>query len=167
MELISATIHAPAPTEVREPSGTQTPQREESRTIPAAPATDRYVPEEKHTPCGLYWMGKDEDGSPKIFFDNPAPKAADPLPEDENSPPPEGPEKPASGKGEEKCTCDTSKVDREIQQLKKRREQLESQLRTETDEVRARDLKRQLAQLDRELAQKNNDTYRRQHAQFS
>ena len=112
-------------------------------------------------------MGKDEDGSPKIFFDDPEPREAAPLPEGENSPAPEGPEKPASGRGEEKCTCDTGKVDREIEQLKKRREQLEGQLRTETDETRARELERQLAQVDRELSQKDNDTYRRLHAQFS
>ena len=122
MEPISGMIHTPASPEVQEPSGVQTPRqeeprREEPRTAPAAPATDRYLPEEKHTPCGLYWVGKDGDGSPRIFFDDPAPKAPEALPEEENAPP-ERPEKPASGKGEEKCTCDTGKVDREIRQLK-------------------------------------------------
>lgn len=168
MEPISGMIHSSAaPANVREASGVQAPRQEEPKTAHAVPVTDRYVPEEEHTPCGLYWMGKDEDGSPRIFFDDPAPKAADSLPEDKKSPLPEGAEKPASGKGEEKCTCDTSKVDREIEQLKKRREQLESRLRTETDETRARELERQLAQVDRELSQKDNDAYRRQHSRFS
>ncbi len=165
MEPISGTIHAPAAAGVREPSAPQAPRREEPRTAAAVPARDQYVPEEEHTPCGRYWMGRDEDGSPKIFFDDPAPKAAEAPPEDEKAPPPEKPEAP--GGGEEKCTCDTGRVDREIEQLKKRREQLESRLRTETDETRARELERQLAQVDRELAQKDNDTYRRQHADFS
>ena len=168
MEPISGMIHSPAAApSLRETSGVQSPRQEEARTAPAAPVTDEYIPEEARTPCGLYWMGKDEDGSPKIFFDDPEPREAAPLPEGENSPAPEGPEKPASGRGEEKCTCDTGKVDREIEKLKKRREQLEGQLRTETDETRARDLERQLAQVDRELSQKDNDTYRRLHAQFS
>lgn len=171
MEPISGMIHTPASPEVQEPSGVQTPRqeeprREEPRTAPAAPATDRYVPEEKHTPCGLYWVGKDGDGSPRIFFDDPAPKTPEALPEEENAPP-ERPEKPASGEGAEKCTCDTGKVDREIQQLKKRREQLEGRLRTETDAAQIQALERQLAQVDRELAQKDNDAYRRQHAEFS
>ena len=168
MEPISGMIHSPAaPAGVRETSGVQAPRREDPRTSAPAPATDQYVPEEAHTPCGLYWVGKDEDGSPRIFFDDPEPKAADAPPEDEKSPPPEGPENPASGRGEEKCPCDTGKVDREIEQLKKRREQLESRLRTETDETRIRELERQLAQVDRELSQKDNDAYRRGHSQFS
>lgn len=168
MEPVSNIIHSPAsPAGVHELSGAQAPRQEEPRTAAAVPVTDQYIPEEKHTPCGLYWMGRDEDGSPKIFFDDPAPKAAEPLPGDKSSPLRERPEKPASGRGEEKCTCDTGKVDREIEQLKKRREQLESRLRTETDETRARDLERQLDQVDRELAQKDNDTYRRRHAEFS
>nr|WP_326126305.1 hypothetical protein [uncultured Oscillibacter sp.] len=167
MEPISGTIHSPAPAGVREPSAVQAPRQEEPRTAPAAPARDQYVPEEAHTPCGLYWMGRDEDGSPKIFFDDPAPKAAEDLPEDAESRPPEVPEAPAPGRDAEKCTCDTGRVDRDIRRLKERREQLEGRLRTETDETRARELERQLAQVDRELAQKDNDTYRRQHADFS
>ena len=168
MEPISGMIHSPAaPAGVRETSIVQPPQQEAPRTAAPVPATDQYVPEEAHTPCGLYWVGKDEDGSPRIFFDDPEPKTADTPPEDEKSTPPGGPEKPASGRGEEKCTCDTSKVDREIEQLKKRREQLESRLRTETDEARVRELERQLAPVDRELSQKDNDAYRRGHSQFS
>ena len=166
MEPISAMTHGPAASAgVREPAAAQASPQKETRPA-AVPARDEYTPEEARTPCGLYWMGRDEDGSPRIFFDDPAPKAA-PLPEDKSAPAPEGPEQPASGRGEEKCTCDTGKVDREIRQLKKRREQLESRLRTETDETRARELERQLAQVDRELAQKDNDTYRRQRADFS
>ncbi len=168
MEPVSGMIRSPAaPAGVREASGVPAPRREEPRTAAAAPVTDQYIPEEAHTPCGRYWMGRDEDGGPKIFFDDPAPKAAEALPEDEKSPPPEGPGKPASGSGEEKCTCDTGRVDREIERLKKRRELLESRLRTETDETRVRELERQLAQVDRELSQKDNDAYRRQHADFS
>ena len=40
------------------------------------PVMDEYVPEEPQEPSGRYWMGKDEDGQPKIYFDDPE-RAAD------------------------------------------------------------------------------------------
>ena len=47
--------------------------------------------------------------------------------------------------------------------LRRTLEDLERRRSPETDEAKARDLERQLAQVDRELMQKDNDTYRRQH----
>ena len=41
----------------------------QSRSIKAG--KDEYIPEEKSEPFGRYWMGKDEDGQPKVFFDDP------------------------------------------------------------------------------------------------
>ena len=37
------------------------------------PVTDEYVPEgeKKRESYGRYWLGKDKDGSPKIYFDDP------------------------------------------------------------------------------------------------
>ena len=72
-----------------------------------------------------------------------------------------------SGKKTEKCTGNTDKVDREIEKLKKRKKELESQLRTVEDEGKRKSLESQLAQVDRELRQKDNDGYRRQHTVFS
>ena len=60
--------------------------------------------------------------------------------------------------------CNSDKVDREIEKLKKKQQELERQLSAETDETKIKDLERQLAQVERELKQKDNDTYRRQHA---
>lgn len=77
------------------------------------------------------------------------------------------PEKKASGNQEEKCTGSTDKVDREIEKLKKKQQELEQRLNTETDDTKIRELERKLAQVERELAQKDNDTYRRQHTVFS
>ena len=54
-------------------------------------------------------------------------------------------------------------MDREIEKLKKRQQELGQRLNTETDEAKIKDLERQLAQVERELKQKDNDTYRRQH----
>ncbi|RKJ06885.1 hypothetical protein D7X87_02655 [bacterium D16-54] len=72
-----------------------------------------------------------------------------------------------SGKKTEKCTGNTDKVDREIEKLKKRKKELESQLRTVEDEGKRKSLESQLAQVERELRQKDNDGYRRQHTVFS
>ena len=54
-------------------------------------------------------------------------------------------------------------MDREIEKLKKKQQELEQRINTETDEAKIKDLEHQLAQVERELKQKDNDTYRRQH----
>ena len=63
-------------------------------------------------------------------------------------------------------TCDTGKVDRELENLRKRQEELEEQLRSAAPE-QAEAIQRQLDQVNRELSRKDNDSYRRQHAVFS
>ncbi len=44
---------------------------EEARGRRLKPVMDEYIPEEPQEPSGRYWMGKDEDGQPKICFDAP------------------------------------------------------------------------------------------------
>lgn len=142
---------------------------------PLKPVRDEYLPEEKREPYGRYWLGKDQDGSPKIYFDDPeaedaaspeAPRAEDPDGEKE----PVSPKKAASpdkGDQEEKCVGNTDAVDREIRKLKEKKEKLEAKLDRETDETRREALERQLAQVENELRQKDNDAYRRQHSTFT
>ena len=48
----------------------QTPE-EEAQGRRSKPVLDEYVPEEPREPSGRYWMGRDEDGQPKIYFDGP------------------------------------------------------------------------------------------------
>lgn len=127
---------------------------------PQKPVTDEYVPEEKAEPIGLYRLGREADGKPKIYFDDPA-RAAD-EPEQSN-----GPDTPASEKNVQRCICSTDQVDREIERLKKKQAELERQISTQTGEGQIRGLEQKLAQVESELAQKDNDTYRRQHAVFS
>ncbi|MCI9577749.1 MAG: hypothetical protein HFF98_02770 [Oscillibacter sp.] len=141
------------------------------------PSQDEYLPEEKREPYGRYWLGKDEEGSPKIYFDDPeaaegapvspeAPKAEDPDGEKE----PMSPEKagpPDKGGKEEKCVGNTDAVDREIRKLKEKKEKLEAKLDRETDETKRESLERQLAQVENELRQKDNDAYRRQHTKVT
>ena len=128
---------------------------DEAQSRPPKPVMDEYLPEEPQEPSGRYWLGRDEDGQPKIYFDSP-----------ERTP--EAPKQPESApEADALCTSNTDAVDRTIEQLKRKQEELSQRLNTETDEARRKDLERQLAQVEQELKQKDNETYRRQHTQFS
>ena len=157
---------------------------EESQGRQMKPVMDEYIPEEPQEPSGRYWMGKDEDGQPKIYFDDPE-RAADVPKQPEDTPDtkkpdaddPETEEPDPAGQGAkgpegkqdkgETWECNTDKVDREIEKLKKKKEELEQRLNTETDEAKIKELERQLSQVERELKQKDSDTYRTQHASFT
>lgn len=145
--------------EVKGPQSLQQP----GHTAPghsSTPVTDEYVPEEKTEPIGLYRLGRDEDGKPKIYFDDPA-RAAD-KPEQSS-----GSDVPTPEKSTQRCICSTDQVDREIESLKKKQAELERQISAQLDEGQLRGLEQKLVQVENELAQKDNDTYRRQHAVFS
>lgn len=106
---------------------------------------DEYISSERSgaKPSGLYRVGQDENGRQKVFYDDP--------------------KKPA-----EKCTGNTDQVDREIEELKEKKKELEQQIRLASgDEKKVRELENRLAQVESELSQKDNDTYRRQHSNFS
>ena len=147
---------------------------EEAQGRQLKPVMDEYVPEEPQEPSGRYWMGKDEDGQPKIYFDDPeraadAPKQPEGTP-DAKKPDPEGQgTKGPEGKKDkgETWECNTDKVDREIEKLKKKQQELEQRLNTETDEAKIKDLERQLSQVEQELKQKDSDTYRKQNATYT
>ena len=165
--MISGTTPPPAAIDhVKEPSKVHQPE-DESKDRPLTPVTDEYIPEKKEDPAGRYWLGKDEDGKPKIYFDDPertsdASKACN---ADKKASGPQ--EKASNDKTVEKCTCNTDKVDREIEKLKKKQKELKSQLNSETDETKIQELKKKLSQVENELRQKDNDTYRRQNAEYT
>lgn len=141
---------------------------------------DEYISSEKSgaMPSGLYWLGQDEDGRKKVFFDDPkkagnadedkSPGVKPDVPEEDKEAgqprvKPDHPESP-----EEKCQGSTDKVDREIKELKEKKKELEQQIKSASgDEEKVKDLESKLAQVERELSQKDNDTYRRQHSTFS
>ena len=75
--------------------------------------------------------------------------------------------KAADEKKEGTCICNTDKVDREIEKLKKRKAELEQQIHSETDEGKRKNLEKERAQIERELSQKDNDAYRRRHAVYT
>lgn len=88
---------------------------------------------------GIYRRGQDENGNPKILYDDPK-------------------------KTEEKCTGDTDRVDREIRALKEKVKQLRQQIKAAAgDEEKVKELEQKLAQAEGELGRKDNDTYRKQN----
>lgn len=132
--------------------------KEQSADIPVP--KDEYISSEKSgsKPSGLYHLGQDESGNPKVLYDNPkkVARVKDTTPKAE----------PA--KKAEECTTNTDNVDREIQKLKEEKKQLEQQIRaTAGDEEKVKKLEKKLAQIEGELSQKDNDTYRRQNAVIS
>ena len=121
---------------------------------------DEYISSEKSgsKPSGLYRLGQDENGNPKVMYDDPkrVAKAKDVQPKEE----------PA--KQAEKCTTNTDNVDREIEKLKEEKKQLEQQIKAAAgDKEKVKVLEKKLAQIEGKLSQKDNDTYRRKNAVIS
>lgn len=143
----------------------QAAEREEKAKEAAAKLSepqDEYISSEKSgkKPTGLYRVGRDENGSRKLFFDDP--KAAH---ADGKGPKIDG---NSQGKPAEKCVSNTDKVDREIKKLKEKKQQLMQQIQSASgDEKKIRELEKKLAQVEQELSQKDNDSYRKQHSVFS
>lgn len=149
------------------------------------PTRDEYVHEPPVTPIGLYHLEQDENGKPKIVFDDPEKMNETPRPEDgqmpgdaanatdgsqpKNSPKSENASKSEdASKSEETCIGNTDKVDREIKHLKEEKKRLEQQIRAASgNEEKIEKLKQKLEQVEQELAQKDTESYRRQHTTFS
>ena len=149
---------------------------EEAQRRQLKPARDEYIPEEKREPSGRYWLGRDEDGQSRVYFDDPeraadAPQKRDEFPDADNPDKAREAEIPgkkaANDRKAETCTGNTDAVDREIEKLKKKQEELKRQIHSETDDTKIKELEKKLAQVESELRQKDNDTYRRQHTVFS
>ena len=133
---------------------------------------DVYISSEKSgkEPAGLYRIGQDENGSRKIFFEDPdkadradgkeEPKADGKKPKIDDG--------DSQGKPAEVCVGNTDKVDREIEKLKEKKRELEQQIQSASgDERKIQELEKKLTQVEQELSQKDNDTYRKQHSEFS
>lgn len=110
---------------------------------------DEYISSEEgpQESGGIYQVMEDGSGNRKIMFDDPEAGEEEKVKE---------------------CTMNTDKVDREIEKLKEEKRQLEQEIRAASgDEEKVKKLKQKLAAIESELSQKDNDTYRRQHAEVS
>lgn len=120
----------------------------ENKNESIAVPKDEYISSEQsgNKPSGMYRMGQDENGNPKVLYDDPK----------------------KAGGADKKCTTNTDKVDREIKKLKEQKQQLEQQIKAASgDEAKVKELEKKLSQVEAELSQKDNDTYRRQNAVIS
>lgn len=149
-----------AQTEQYKVKRTSQKQRAEDKSEGVPIPKDEYISSEKSgiKPSGLYRLGHDENGNPKVMYDDPkgAAKAKDVQPKEE----------PA--KKAEKCTTNTDNVDREIEKLKEEKKQLEQQIKAAAgDKEKVKVLEKKLVQIEGQLSQKDNDTYRRQNAVIS
>ena len=137
--------------ETRETKETkETRETEKTREV----LQDEYISSEKSgiRHSGLYRLGQDENGNPKVIFD--APKKSESA---------NGTDVPKNDM--EKCTADTGKVDQEIEKLKEQEKQLEQQIKSASgDEKKVKELEQKLLRIRNELSRKDNDTYRRLHA---
>ena len=125
----------------------------EAGNVPGRRTRDEYVPGPDRTPDSGKLPEKGEEP------DKNARKTGGKEPDKDA--------KKADGEKPEWCRGSTDKVDREIEKLKKRKSELEGQLRTEQDDRKIQSLERELAQVERELSQKDNDGYRRSHMELT
>lgn len=159
----------------------------------AEPSTDRFIRSDSSetNPAGTYRLEKDRNGIAKIVYDKPAsgPGLADgdtdtkgrmdktsgkkenPLVSIKNSEnkPDKAPGDSPSNKGDGlQCTVDTDKVDAEIKNLKKEKQQIEQEIQqTEGDDAKKAELEERLKEIDDELRTKDTDAYRKQHATYT
>lgn len=137
---------------------------------------DRFAPEEPAAKAGLYRMIKGEDGKPTLLFDG-QDKAAKETEQAEEKTPAEEKEAAKEAAREQEAeeaekaetkstTINTDRVDREIRDLEEDAEDIARDLRTATGEE-AEALEQKLLLTKIELRIKDNDTYRRAHAQVT
>ncbi len=127
-------------------SAEKTPKTDEKELGMIPENRDEYVPGEEKEPIGLYSVLPDENGDPRVSFDDEKSRSDDP---ERNT-----------------ITANTDKVDREIKALRDKEQVLMQKLRS-ADGSAAEDIRRELEQVTAELAQKDNDGYRRQNTVFS
>ena len=141
---------------------------------------DVYVHGDAPARTGIYCPAADGNGEPGIRFDDPGRQDASRgflaegrMEERRASGAAEGAEEkrasasPEKSEKTEECTTNTDKVDREIRELREKKKELEQKLARSDDPEEKKRLETQLQQTERELQMKDNDSYRRSHAQYS
>lgn len=130
------------------------------------PIKDEYIDSEKsgRNIKGLYRLGQDEKGNPKVLYSDPEKKGKG----TDTAQGTDAARGAGTAKDVEECTGSTDQVDREIEKLKERKKQLEQQISAAgEEEKKVKELERKLSQVEAELSRKDNDAYRRQHMTVS
>ena len=108
---------------------------------------DTYEPQSENRSAGVYKISRDEKGRPVVESGKPDEQGEQPI--------------------IMKTTGNTDQVDREIENLKQTKTQMEQKIAAAKDEREKQVLKTRLEQVKAELRMKDNDTYRRQHMQIT
>ena len=165
---------------------------EAEQSLSRAEPRDEYIPsgDKPESSAGVYRLEKYEGGRQRIVFDRSSEdgknneqskvsvgalentelsKQVEVSKECAKSANNTEPSKKADGGEESFCTASTDGVDREIKQLRAEMQQLEQQLASVQggDNNKREELEKQLKQLKAELSEKDNDSYRKQHASYS
>lgn len=147
------------------------------RTSSRKESRDQYIPGrgESESSAGIYRLEKDGNGKQRIVSDRPdeakkvdrkARAAAEPSKKTEPPKRVKGSEKDEGG-GESTGKVDTGSVDREIKQLKEKKQQLQQQLNSARSDDKREKLEKQLKQVEAELSRKDNDSYRKRHSSYT
>ena len=132
---------------------------------------DEYISSEAsdRKPTGLYRLGQDENGNPKVLYDDPKKPAREAEEKEFAEKKPVDADKAEDpGAAGEKCVGSTDRVDQENRRLKEQKKQLQQQIKSAAgDEEKVRQLQTELARVENELSQKDNDTYRKQNTVFT
>ena len=141
-------------------------EREENDAGAKTVGARKWEPDfDRYEPGGTMPPQKAEEPEGNMLLperEKPETKAPEEEPEKKSAPGKKPEKEPA-----EKCTANTDKVDREIEKLKKKKEQLEQKIVSEKDAEKREKLEKELAETEAELSQKDNEGYRRRHTQFS
>lgn len=113
---------------------------------------DEYIKGSRPAVKGIYGLKADEHGENKISYESP-----DKISDD----------KKVSGDEKKKYVTNTDSVDKEIERLKEKKENIEQELRMEKDVEKKKRLEEELSRIESELTMKDNDNYRRSKAQVS
>lgn len=119
---------------------------------------DTYQSQSPQSSAGLYKVVRDENGQQVIEADG---NQGNPQSQSKEEPK-NGAEKPVIVK----TTVSTDRADREIDKLKSDQKELKQKIAAAEPEEKER-LEQRLAQLEARLRLKDNDTYRRQHAEIT
>ncbi|MDE7293159.1 MAG: hypothetical protein K2N72_01915 [Oscillospiraceae bacterium] len=168
---------------VRAAENTQDRENRENNTLPEksdkSRGRDIYQPYEEES-AGIYEVGFEDgrrvigvnpyngENSPKNDSDKASEAEGEkPRASGDSSPKADGGEKSPKSEKEksESCTGNTDKVDMEIKALKEKIKKIKQQAEKAEGKERER-LSKQLSALEAELAQKDCDSYRRQHSEF-
>lgn len=125
---------------------------------------DEYIHSEEPdiaNDTGIYSPAKDENGESIIKFTNPDEQDDKKVSDSQGNP-------SDDEKNAVKCTVNTDSIEAEIKELKEERKEIQKQINQAADDPdKKAELEKQLSDIEAEIKEKDNDTYKKQHASYT